>query len=46
MDTLIANVTAVTMAPGMEVVFGAYLGIDGGKIVSLSRQAPDRKSVV
>lgn len=40
MDTLIANVTAVTMAPGMEVVFGAYLGIDGGKIVSLSRQAP------
>ena len=40
MDTLIANVTAVTMVPGMEVVFGAYLGIDGGKIVSLSRQAP------
>lgn len=43
MDTLIANVTAVTMAPGMEVVFGAYLGIDGGKIVSLSRQAPKEK---
>ena len=43
MDTLIANVTAVTMNPGMEVVFGAYLGIDGGKIVSLSRQAPKEK---
>ena len=43
MDTLIANVTAVTMVPGMEVVFGAYLGIDGGKIVSLSRQAPKEK---
>ena len=40
MDTLIANVTAVTMNPKMEVLFGAYIGIDGGKIVSVSRQAP------
>ncbi len=40
MDTLIANVTAVTQVPGMEVVFGAYIGIDGGKIVSLSKTAP------
>ena len=40
MDTLIANVTAVTMNPRMEVLFGAYIGIEGGKIVSVSRQAP------
>lgn len=40
MDTLIANVTAVTMNPKMEVLFGAYIGIEGGKIVSISRQAP------
>ena len=40
LDTLIANVTAVTMNPKMEVLFGAYIGIEGGKIVSVSRQAP------
>lgn len=40
MDTLIANVTAVTMNPKMEVLFEAYIGIEGGKIVSVSRQAP------
>lgn len=40
MDTLIANVTAVTMNAKMEVIFGAYIGIEGGKIVSISRQAP------
>ena len=40
MDTLIANVTAVTMNPKMEVLFGAYIGVEGGKIVSVSRQAP------
>ena len=40
MDTLIANVTAVTMNPKMEVLFGAYIGIEGGKIVSVSRHAP------
>ena len=40
MDTLIANVTAVTMNTKMEVIFGAYIGIDGGKIVSVSRTAP------
>ena len=34
MDTLITNVTAVTMNPRMEVIFGAYIGIEGGKIVS------------
>ena len=40
MDTLIANVTAVTMNTKMEVIFGAYIGIEGGKIVSVSRTAP------
>ena len=40
MDTLISNVTAVTMNPRMEVVFGAYIGIDGGKIVSIGKSAP------
>ena len=40
MDTLIANVTAVTMNPKMEVIFGAYIGIEGGKIVSIGKQAP------
>lgn len=41
MDTLIANVTAVTMAPGMDVLFGAYIGIEGEKIVWLSRTPPE-----
>ena len=40
MDTLISNVTAVTMNPKMEVLFGAYIAIDGGKIVSISKTAP------
>ena len=40
MDTLIANVTVVTMNTKMEVIFGAYIGIEGGKIVSVSRTAP------
>lgn len=40
MDTLISNVTAVTMNPKMDVLFGAYIGIDGGKIVSIEKKAP------
>ncbi len=40
MDTLISNVTVVTMNPQMEVLFGAYIGIDGGKIVFLEKKAP------
>ena len=40
MDTLISNVTAVTMNTKLEVIFGAYIGIDGGKIVSISKTAP------
>ena len=40
MDTLISNVTIVTMNEKMDVLFGANLGIDGGKIVSISKVAP------
>ena len=40
MDTLISNVTAVTMNPKMDVIFGAYIGIEDGKIVSISKSAP------
>ena len=40
MDILISNVTAVTMNPKMEVLFGAYIGIEDGKIVSIEKTAP------
>ena len=40
MDTLISNVTAVTMNPKMDVIFGAYIGIEDGKIVSIEKSAP------
>ena len=40
MDTLISNVTIVTMNEKMDVLFGAYLGIEGGKIASISKAAP------
>ena len=41
MDTLISNVTAVTMNERMEVLFGAYIGIEDGKIISISKKAPE-----
>ncbi len=40
MDTLISNVTAVTMNPKMDVIFGAYIGIENGKIISIEKKAP------
>ncbi len=40
MDTLISNVTAVTMNEKMEVIFGAYIGIEDGKILSISTKPP------
>ena len=40
MDTLISNVTVVTMNPRMEVLFGAYIAIDGGKITAITKSAP------
>ena len=43
MDTLISNVTVVTMNEKMDVLFGAYLAIDGGKILSISKQPPQEQ---
>ena len=40
MDTLISNVTVVTMNPKMDVLFGAYIGIEDGKITSIEKSAP------
>ena len=40
MDKLISNVTIVTMNEKMEVLFGAFLGIDGGKITYIGQSAP------
>ena len=42
MDTLISNVTAVTMNTKLEVIFGAYIGIENGKIVSIEKKAPEQ----
>ena len=41
MDTLISNVTVVTMNPRNDVLFGAFIGIADGKIVSVSKKAPE-----
>ena len=43
MDTLIANVTVVTMNERMEVLFGGYLGITEGKITYIGRKAPQEQ---
>ena len=40
MDTLISNVTVVTMNTKMDVLFGAYIGIENGKITSIEKTAP------
>ena len=42
MDTLISNVTIVTMNEKMDVLFGAFLGIQDGK--RLSPRPPPRNS--
>lgn len=41
MDTLISNVTIVTMNERMDVLFGAFLGITDGKISLISKTAPE-----
>ena len=41
MDTLISNVTIVTMNEKMDVLFGAYLGVDAGKIAYIGKTAPE-----
>ncbi|MDD6200505.1 MAG: amidohydrolase family protein [Firmicutes bacterium] len=42
MDTLISNVTVVTMNERMEVLFGAYVGVEAGKIAFLGKSAPEQ----
>ena len=41
MDTLISNVTVVTMNEQMDILFGAYLGITEGKISLISKTPPE-----
>ncbi len=41
MDTLISNITVVTMNPRMDVLFGAFIAIEDGKIHSITRTAPE-----
>ena len=43
MDTLIANVTIVTMNEKLEVIFGGYLGVTAGKITYIGKKAPEDK---
>ena len=43
MDTLIANVTLVTMNEKMDVIFGGYLGVTEGKITYIGKTAPEEK---
>ncbi len=43
MDTLISNVTVVTMNEQMDVLFGAYLGIQDRKILSISKTPPEQQ---
>ncbi len=45
MDTLIANVTLVTMNEKMDVIFGGYLGVTEGKITYIGRSAPAEQPV-
>ena len=40
MDTLISNVTIVTMNERNDVIFGGFLGITDGKIASITKSAP------
>ena len=43
MDTLISNVTVVTMNEKMDVLFGAYLAVTDGKISYIGKTAPEGK---
>ncbi len=43
MDTLISNVTVVTMNEKMDVLFGGYIGITMGKITYIGKTAPEEK---
>ena len=41
MDTLISNVTVVTMNEKMDVLFGAYIAVEDGKISYIGKSAPE-----
>ena len=43
LDTLISNVTVVTMNERMDVLFGAYVGITDGKIRYIEKTAPQEQ---
>ena len=43
MDTLISNVTLVTMNEKMDVLFGAYLGVKDGKIAYIGKEIPNEQ---
>ncbi len=43
MDTLISNVTVVTMDEKAQVLFGAHLGVTDGKITYIGKEAPEEK---
>ena len=43
MDTLISNVTVVTMNEKMDVLFGAYIAITDGKISYIGKTVPEEK---
>ena len=43
MDTLISNVTVVTMNEKMQVLFGAYIGVQDGKIAYIGNTAPQEQ---
>ena len=43
MDTLISNVTVVTMYEKMDVLFGAYIGVTDGKISYMGKTVPQEQ---
>ena len=43
MDTLISNVTVVTMNEKMDVLFGGYIAVTDGKISYIGKTAPEGK---
>ena len=43
LDTLIANVTVVTLNEKLEVLFGAYLGVTDGKIAYIGKEPPQEQ---
>ena len=41
LDTLISNVTVVTMNPKMDILFGAFIAVEDGKIKSITKTPPE-----